>query len=468
MTRHLFTAALLTALIGLSGCTYLSRVSQVAMDPSLPIGSPKDHPTQVAFSINASPTLNGNPNSLDISADHENALEPSPYGYDPNEQLQTTHQSRPNRQATQVEDFKYDKAGNLFDGPKLNGLIKHNRVLVYQDKRYRYDRFGRLCEKRIGSHWVQYFEYDAEHRLICVDQCKSLLRERVVFGYDPLGRRISKEIYQEEHPEPTRRTLFHWQGLRLLQEVQRGLSSVYVYASPDNYEPLARIDGKPGQEDLQYFHTNLAGLPEQLTDADGETLWRSDYRGWGTSRDEWHSQRQTREQNLRHQGQYLDRETCLHYNTFRYLDPQIGRFTQCDPISLKGGINLYLYAPNPLLWIDPFGWSPCNLLPNGTQVLEFERALSKLPANERVALIREMASSVASARNWKRATKIERFNRGRTIYTDGKHYYSVDTQHGRFEQSSLKNGKHVGEVDMSLKPILNSLDPSGGHDLRVK
>jgi len=390
------------------------------------------------------------------------------YGYDASEQLQTTHQSRPNWQATQVEDFKYDKAGNLFDGPKLNGLIKHNRVLVYQDKRYRYDRFGRLCEKRIGSHWVQYFEYDAEHRLICVDQCKSLLRERVVFGYDPLGRRISKEIYQEEHPEPTRRTLFHWQGLRLLQEVQRGLSSVYVYASPDNYEPLARIDGKPGQEDLQYFHTNLAGLPEQLTDADGETLWRSDYRGWGTSRDEWHSQRQTREQNLRHQGQYLDRETCLHYNTFRYLDPQIGRFTQCDPISLKGGINLYLYAPNPLLWIDPFGWSPCNLLPNGTQVLEFERALSKLPANERVALIREMASSVASARNWKRATKIERFNRGRTIYTDGKHYYSVDTQHGRFEQSSLKNGKHVGEVDMSLKPILNSLDPSGGHDLRVK
>lgn len=92
------------------------------------------------------------------------------YGYDLNEQLQTVQQSRPNWQATQVEDFKYDKAGNLFDGPKLNGLIKHNRVLVYQDKRYRYDRFGRLCEKRIGSNWVQYFEYDAEQRLVCVEQ----------------------------------------------------------------------------------------------------------------------------------------------------------------------------------------------------------------------------------------------------------------------------------------------------------
>ncbi|WP_257378933.1 RHS repeat-associated core domain-containing protein [Snodgrassella alvi] len=30
------------------------------------------------------------------------------------------------------------------------------------------------------------------------------------------------------------------------------------------------------------------------------------------------------EQNLRYQGQYLDRETGLHYNTFRYYDPDIG------------------------------------------------------------------------------------------------------------------------------------------------
>ncbi|MFK0087455.1 RHS repeat-associated core domain-containing protein [Pseudomonas sp. NPDC090755] len=279
------------------------------------------------------------------------------YGYDPNEQLQTTQQSRPNWQATQVEDFKYDKAGNLFDGPKLDGLIKHNRVLVYQDKRYRYDRFGRLCEKRIGSNWVQYFEYDAEHRLVCVEQYRSGERERVVFAYDPLGRRISKEVYQKDYPEPRRRVLFHWQGLRLLQEVQSGLASLYVYTTPNSYEPLARIDGKPGQEDIHYFHTNLAGLPQQLTGVEGNTLWRSDYQGWGKARDEWHSQRQAREQNLRYQGQYLDRETGLHYNTFRFYDPNIGRFTQPDPIGLLGGINLFVYSPNPLSWIDPWGWN---------------------------------------------------------------------------------------------------------------
>ncbi|WP_192893882.1 RHS repeat-associated core domain-containing protein, partial [Morganella morganii] len=62
-------------------------------------------------------------------------------------------------------------------------------------------------------------------------------------------------------------------------------------------------------------------------------------------------------QNLRFQGQYLDRETGLHYNTFRYYDPDTGRFTQHDPIGLAGGLNLYQYAPNALVWVDPWGWA---------------------------------------------------------------------------------------------------------------
>ncbi len=61
------------------------------------------------------------------------------------------------------------------------------------------------------------------------------------------------------------------------------------------------------------------------------------------------------QQNLRFQGQYLDRESGLHYNTFRFYDPDIGRFISPDPIGLAGGSNFYQYAPNPISWIDPFG-----------------------------------------------------------------------------------------------------------------
>ena len=61
------------------------------------------------------------------------------------------------------------------------------------------------------------------------------------------------------------------------------------------------------------------------------------------------------EQNLRFQGQYFDGETGLHYNRFRYYDPDCGRFVSQDPIGLLGGVNNYQYAPNPVGWVDPLG-----------------------------------------------------------------------------------------------------------------
>ncbi|OCG76702.1 hypothetical protein A9G44_06690 [Gilliamella sp. Occ4-3] len=112
-----------------------------------------------------------------------------------------------------------------------------------------------------------------------------------------------------------------------------------------------------------YFHTDLNGCPEELTDANGEILWECSFQLWGKRIHE--IEHESVEQNLRYQGQYLDRETGLHYNTFRYYDPDIGRFTQPDPIGLLGGFNLYQYAPNGFTWVDPWGWAACPNNGNG-------------------------------------------------------------------------------------------------------
>ncbi len=143
-----------------------------------------------------------------------------------------------------------------------------------------------------------HYRYDGEHRLtevISQPRDRNKPQTQVSFRYDPLGRRISKTRRQMLGGQPTGKpvtTRFVWEG---------------------------------------------------VNSAWGKLLRESETQVSGYS------------QNLRMQGQYLDRETGLHYNLFRYYDPDCGRFTQQDPIGLAGGINLYQYAPNALGWVDPWG-----------------------------------------------------------------------------------------------------------------
>ncbi|RYF62706.1 MAG: hypothetical protein EOO39_29830, partial [Cytophagaceae bacterium] len=259
----------------------------------------------------------------------------------------------------QRETFAYDAAANLLDGPQANaGLVVHNKLLTYQDKRYRYDGFGRMIEKRSAARGVQYFAYDAEHRLIEVRSQKDGRETVVRMTYDPLGRRIAKTEH-DSNGYPLGETRFEWEGLRLLQEHRHSQTSLYIYEE-DGYAPLARVDGTGKHQSVRYYHNDLNGLPEQLTEADGKTVWQARYQVWGNAAEEVREAYFIEEQNLRFQGQYLDREIGLHYNTFRFYDPDVGRFTTPDPIGLAGGFNLYQYSPNPITWIDPQGWAPAK------------------------------------------------------------------------------------------------------------
>ena len=69
-------------------------------------------------------------------------------------------------------------------------------------------------------------------------------------------------------------------------------------------------------------------------------------------------------QPFRLQNQYADRETGLHYNFFRYYEPDAGPFVNQDPIGLLSGENLYQFAPNTQEWIDPLRECGYRLLEN--------------------------------------------------------------------------------------------------------
>ena len=141
---------------------------------------------------------------------------------------------------------------------------------------------------------------------------------------------------------------------------------LWIYED-DGFAPLAQISLQQGETEhdaqVNWYHNDVSGLPRELTGADGSVVWRADYRAWGnTLRTEQAAVENTEPvyQPLRYQGQYFDAETGLHYNRFRYYDPDAGRFVSQDPIGLAGGVNLYQYAPNPLSWIDPLGLTKCS------------------------------------------------------------------------------------------------------------
>ncbi len=293
------------------------------------------------------------------------------------------------RSAAHHERFAYDPAGNLLDASLASeaarggtgGRVHDNLVRVFEDKRYSYDGHGRLVRKRAGRHTEQHFEWDDESRLVAVHTTRRPGTEEATtqttrFDYDALGRRVARH-------DAFGCTRFIWEGMRLIEERRGAQVLSYVY-EPASHAPMARLEaqapssgGEAGGGDLEicHFHTNQAGMAEELSSADGTLRWRASYRTWGaTVSEHWQAcsldgrpvpsaaqggggSVPPIEQNLRFQGQYLDRDTGLHYNTFRFYDPDIGRFISPDPIGLAGGTNLHLYAPNPVSWIDPWGWS---------------------------------------------------------------------------------------------------------------
>ncbi|EOA0527554.1 RHS repeat-associated core domain-containing protein, partial [Salmonella enterica subsp. enterica serovar Altona] len=238
-------------------------------------------------------------------------------------------------------------------------VVPFNRITSYRGLHYRYDEYGRVVEKR-GRNGTQHYRWDAEHRLTEVAVIRGSTVRRYGYVYDAPGRRVEKHELDAEG-KPYNRTTFLWDGMRLAQECRLGRSSsLYIYSDQGSHEPLARVDrAAPGEADeVLYYHTDVNGAPEEMTDGGGNIVWEAGYQVWGNLTHE----KETRpvQQNLRFQGQYLDRETGLHYNLYRFYDPDIGKFISGDPISLRGGINLYAYAPNPLSWIDPLGLSCFN------------------------------------------------------------------------------------------------------------
>lgn len=110
-----------------------------------------------------------------------------------------------------------------------------------------------------------------------------------------------------------------------------------------------------------YLHPDHLGTPRLATNTSRQVIWRldTDPFGDGAVTEDPDGNGVLEVMPLRFPGQYYDTEAGVAYNYFRDYDQGTGRYTQADPIGLKGGINTYAYARgSPLTYTDPDGLHP--------------------------------------------------------------------------------------------------------------
>ena len=254
------------------------------------------------------------------------------------------------------QTFLHDPAGNILasnDGEapaaaEAPQQVQGNRLAFHGDSHYQYDSRGnRIAQARgKGQRLRTDYRYNSLNQL--TDVAHNGLHTQ--YTYDPLGRRITK-LSQKS------RTDFLWLEDVLLSEVTQTRendsapiqkqSKLYLF-EPNSFKPLAFLQDKQ----LYHYHLDHLGTPQEISNHQGEIVWAVSYKAYGNLALAYQQQV---ENNLRFQGQYFDSESGLHYNRFRYYDPEAGRFVNQDPIGLLGGVNNYLYVPSPISWVDPFG-----------------------------------------------------------------------------------------------------------------
>ena len=114
---------------------------------------------------------------------------------------------------------------------------------------------------------------------------------------------------------------------------------------------------------VTYFHNDISGTPVLATDANGNVVWKENYRPYGERLNNPSAEAGNA---IGFAGKPFDSNTGLSYMGARYYDPGLGRFmgvdaAPADPGSVHG-INRYAYANNnPYKYVDPDGHSPIDV-----------------------------------------------------------------------------------------------------------
>ncbi len=250
----------------------------------------------------------------------------------------------------QSESFAYDGAGNrIHSDGHIASFGSVNELLQQGSVGLRYDGRGNATIwPGTGGSWR--LRWDERGLLVAA---AGPAGEHVRFLYDVFGRRIRKQL-EDANGKVIRQSRYVWAGEHLIAQYTESHSEVrsqeFLYL-PGTFTPLTtRIDGR-----VYSYHCDPRGAPTRMTDDNGRVVWAATYRAFGEAVVHLNEV----DNPLRLPGQWLDEETGLHYNRFRYYAPKLGRYLSRDPLGIAGGFNLYTYSGNdPVNRSDPLGLWP--------------------------------------------------------------------------------------------------------------
>lgn len=277
-------------------------------------------------------------------------------------------------QNAQPARYRYDAAGNLFEvgpGAPRRDYGAGGRLLRMGDTEYEWNEDGRLARKR---HRPPVAPADADETDYHWDDhgfLRALVKSDgtvVEFSYDTFGRRLRKTISRSTGPGSTPEILdairYVWDGDVLIHEItytptanDASVANVRTYAfDDDDWIPIAHKDTPVNEVatggSWLYYINDPSGAPDHLVDGAGCVRAELSRAPWGALRTDVPAAAGAAVGFL---GQFLDEETGLAYNRYRYYDPEVGRYISADPVGLLGGGNLFAYPTDPTTWVDPLG-----------------------------------------------------------------------------------------------------------------
>lgn len=299
-----------------------------------------------------------------ISLNHQFASHSSKLEFIYNGLSQLTSEKNANN-----KNFVYDSLDNRHsfneDNLTYNAL---NQLQSSSKAQYSYDPQGNLCKKNANQQITNY----ESNILSEIVQIENPDKTKLVFHYDPLGRRVAKQQLSESGKKVLKSEFYFYlneQEIGIIGDRKKILElripgmlgdqvsakSVGIELNQKVYATVHSIDNQL----IALVDPSSSSIAESYSYSPfGEEII---YNSMGVA-----SANSTLKNPWRYAEKRMDSETGLVFFGRRYYDPEIGRWISPDPLGKFDGPNPYAYVHNnPINNYDRFGLSTESYAPSG-------------------------------------------------------------------------------------------------------